>query len=299
MSETLHRWCESRAGSLGGIFPVTTINELLSLSRSLTESDSARLDAELLLAFCLGKNRSYLYAWPEREVADDVAKKFCALIQRRSAGEPIAYLIGERDFWSLSLDVDSSTLIPRPDTEKLVEIALQLPGTNKRVLDLGTGTGAIALALAKERRDWQVTGVDITPDAVRLAQRNAEKNGIANAQFRASDWFETIDGRFDLIVSNPPYIAADDPHLDIGDVRFEPRRALVAETDGMAAIEVIAEQAPHYLSDGGWLLVEHGWQQGEAARAVFAHNGFTAITTWRDDGGRDRVTGGRRRSGHE
>lgn len=270
-----------------------TIAELLQRAQAAIGSDSPRLDAELLLGFCLGRNRSFLYAWPEKIVEAEIAQRFETLVQRRTRGEPIAHLIGTREFWSLSLEVNASTLIPRPETEKLVEIALQLDCDDARVLDLGTGTGAIALALAKERHSWQLLGVDIHPDAVQLTQRNAAKNGIANARFQQSDWFETIADRFDLIVSNPPYIAADDPHLRQGDVRFEPTRALVAERGGIADIAAIAQAAPHYLSPGGWLLVEHGWQQGPAARAEFSRSGFGEITTWCDDAGRDRVTGGR------
>jgi release factor glutamine methyltransferase len=269
------------------------ICDLLKRAQAAIASDSARLDAEVLLAFCLDRNRSFLYAWPEKNIDDDVADKFRMLIARRAAGEPIAHLVGVREFWSLSLEVNASTLIPRPETEKLVEIALQLRCDNARVLDLGTGTGAVALALAKERAAWQVTGVDINDDAVQLAQRNAEKNQITNARFQQSDWFAAIAESFDLIVSNPPYIAADDPHLREGDVRFEPVRALVADNAGMAAIDTIAQTAPLFLSKGGWLLFEHGWQQGIAARSTLNRNGFTDITTWCDDGGRDRVTGGK------
>src|SRR5690606_24364378 len=176
-------------------------------------------------------------------------KKFRELFERRRRGEPIAYLVGHRDFWSLSLAVDNSTLIPRPDTERLVEVALGLlDGERAAVLDLGTGTGAIALALAKERPRWRVLGTDIAGAAVALAQRNARDLNIGNAEFRQSDWFDNIaPARFDLIVSNPPYIDADDPHLTRGDVRFEPRRALVAEQHGLAAFARIAEQARDYL----------------------------------------------------
>ncbi|MET0379557.1 MAG: peptide chain release factor N(5)-glutamine methyltransferase [Spongiibacteraceae bacterium] len=270
-----------------------TIIDLLKRAQAAIASDSARLDAELLLAFCLGRNRSFLYAWPEKTVDDTIVQTFEALVQRRCQGEPIAYLIGTRDFWSLQLEVNSSTLIPRPETEKLVAIALQLQCDSASVLDLGTGTGAIALALAKERTAWQVLGVDINTDAVQLAQRNAEKNQIANVRFAHSNWFAAVAEAFDLIVANPPYIAADDPHLQQGDVRFEPQRALVADDQGMAAISTIAQSAPRYLAPGGWLLLEHGWEQGIAARATLSRNGFADVTTWCDDGGRDRVTGGK------
>lgn len=270
-----------------------TIIDLLQRAQTAIAGDSARLDAELLLAFCLDRNRSFLYAWPEKIVDDSIAQKFETLVQRRCKGEPIAYLIGMRDFWSLELEVNPSTLIPRPETEKLVEIALQLNCNSANVLDLGTGTGAIALALAKERNAWRVLGVDIDTEAVQLAQRNAQKNQIANARFAQSNWFTDVAEIFDLIVANPPYIAADDPHLQQGDVRFEPQRALIADDQGMAAIAAIAQSAPQYLMQGGWLLLEHGWEQGIAARATLSRNGFADITTWCDDGGRDRVTGGK------
>lgn len=275
-----------------------TIFDLLKRAQTAIAGDSARIDAELLLAFCLNRNRSFLYAWPEKIIEDAIEKNFEALVQRRCNGEPIAYLIGTRDFWSLQLEVNPSTLIPRPETEKLVEIALQLNCGNlnqdgARVLDLGTGTGAIALALAKERFNWRVLGVDINNEAVQLAQRNAEKNQIVNARFAQSDWFAGINESFDLIVSNPPYIAADDPHLQQGDVRFEPPRALIADDQGTAAIAAIAQSAPNYMTPGSWLLMEHGWEQGIAARAALNRNGFADVTTWCDDGGRDRVTGGK------
>lgn len=272
-----------------------TIQELIGAAQIQFASDSAKLDAELLLAFCLGRNRSFLYAWPEKIVDAGIVAKFNALVQRRRLGEPIAYLIGEREFWSLKLQVNSSTLIPRPETEKLVEIALQFRCANALVLDLGTGTGAIALALAKERPQWQLFGVDRNPDAVSLAETNAQKNLINNVRFTQSDWFSNVgsDQRFDLIVSNPPYIDAADPHLDQGDVRFEPRSALVAADQGLADIAAITQAAPQHLQTSGWLLIEHGFTQGTAARHEFSINGFTDITTWCDDGGRDRVTGGK------
>jgi len=276
-----------------------TIHELLSISQTAIRSDSAKLDAELLLAFCLGRNRSYLYAWPEKEIDVAVIEQFNALIKRRGNGEPIAHLIGEREFWSLKLQVNASTLIPRPDTEKLVEIALKLNCDDAKVLDLGTGTGAIALALAKERPQWQLLGVDLSGDAVALAQRNLDTFQFKNVRFEKSDWFAAVDEnqRFDLIVSNPPYIDASDIHLNEGDVRFEPRSALVAANNGLADIAAIAKRAPHYLQKGGWLLIEHGFAQGTAARAEFNRNGFSDVTTWCDDGGRDRVTGGQWKAG--
>jgi release factor glutamine methyltransferase len=273
-----------------------TIRELLDQGRRQIDSDSARLDSELLLAFCLQRNRSFLYAWPEKIVDDATAERYRALVDRRRKGEPIAYLIGEREFWSLNLRVDNSTLIPRPETERLVEIALELGSGDAHVLDLGTGTGAIALALAQERPHWQILGVDKSADAIALAEHNAHRHQLVNVRFAQSDWFDHIDAaqRFDLIVSNPPYIDADDPHLQQGDVRFEPRSALVAANNGLADIEAIAGTAPAFLQPRGWLLLEHGFAQGAAVRAGLDRHSYAEITTWRDDGGRERVTGGRR-----
>jgi release factor glutamine methyltransferase len=271
------------------------IKELLALSQLLSDSDSASLDVELLLCHCLGRNRAYLYTWPEHDVDVEQEKYFRQLIARRRRGEPVAYLLGYREFWSFSLAVDNSTLIPRPDTERLVEVALDLPlGDAAAVLDLGTGTGAIALALAKENPRWRVIGVDVAAEAVALARRNARDLKIANAEFLQSDWFEKIPAQqFDLIVSNPPYIDADDPHLAQGDVRFEPKRALVAAQHGLAAFAEIAARAQHYLKPGAWLLFEHGFAQAPSVRTLLAQCKFEAISTWNDLGGNERVTGGR------
>ncbi len=276
-----------------------TIRELLNFSQSLlraaeARSDSVALDSELLLAHCLGKNRTYLYTWPEREVTAENENIFRELLMRRVAGEPIAYLIGQREFWSLSLAVNNSTLIPRPDTERLVEVTLELlPSSAVTVLDLGAGSGAIALALASERPAWSVCGIDISADAVQLATQNAHALTISNAIFLQSDWFaELIPQRFDAIVSNPPYIDADDPHLREGDVRFEPRRALVAAQQGLADIEKIIQQAPAFLKSKGWLLFEHGFAQGPDVRTLLSRGGFQQVSTWNDWGGRERVSGG-------
>lgn len=271
------------------------IRELLKLSQLLVGSDSAALDAELLLCHCLAKERAYLYTWPEREVDVQQENHFRELIARRQRGEPVAYLLGSRDFWSFSLAVDNSTLIPRPDTERLVEVALELLSSDRaKVLDLGTGTGAIALALAKEKPHWQVLGVDVANAAVELAQRNARALEIINAEFVQSDWFANIPAQqFDLIVSNPPYIDGADPHLAQGDVRFEPRRALVAEQNGLAAIAEITARAQDYLKPGAWLLFEHGFEQAPLVRTLLSQKAFESIATWNDFGGRERVTGGR------
>jgi release factor glutamine methyltransferase len=274
------------------------IRELLKLSQLLVDSDSATLDAELLLCHCLDKERAYLYAWPEREVDAQQEQRYRELIARRQRGEPVAYLLGSREFWSFSLAVDNSTLIPRPDTERLVEVALELLGSARATaLDLGTGTGAIALALATERPQWRVLGVDVAEAAVELAQRNARDLEITNAEFIQSDWFANIPPQqFDLIVSNPPYIDGTDPHLAQGDVRFEPRRALVAEQNGLAAIAQITACAQHYLQPGAWLLFEHGFEQAALVRTLLSQQAFESIATWTDFGGRERVTGGRWRA---
>lgn len=271
-----------------------SIADLLADS-PLQNSDTPALDAELLLAHVLGKSRSYLRTWPEHELTNDQLGQFEALLARRRQGEPVAYLLGNQGFWSLELQVSTDTLIPRPDTERLVELALELgPSGPARVLDLGTGTGAIALALAAERRHWQVIGVDRMSGAVALAEENGRHLKLENAQFLASDWFGSVAGQlFDLIVSNPPYIAADDPHLQQGDVRFEPASALVSGADGLDDIRHITGAAPAYLKANGWLLLEHGWQQADAVRQLLEQRGFTGVQSWRDLGGHQRVSGGR------
>lgn len=260
----------------------------------LTQSDSARRDAEILLGFVTGRARTFLMAFGETLLTQQQQEQLERLLARRERGEPVAYLIGEREFWSLPLSVSPATLIPRPDTECLVELALErLPSSACHILDLGTGTGAIALALASERPDCAVTGVDLQPEAVALAQHNAQKLAIGNAQFLQGSWFAPLAGQtFALIASNPPYIDATDPHLAQGDVRFEPSSALVAQQHGLADLSAIVQQAPQYLQPQGWLLLEHGWQQGESVRALLQAAGFISIATRRDYGDNDRVTFG-------
>lgn len=273
---------------------MATIESLLSHAE-LPDSPTPRLDAELLLANALGKSRSYLHTWPERELEAEQLERYQAAIVRRQAGEPVAYILGQQGFWSLDLEVASHTLIPRPDTELLVETVLALlPATPAALLDLGTGTGAIALALASERPAWRLTGVDRVPDAVALAERNRARLNLNNASFIASHWFSALAGqRYQLIVSNPPYIVADDRHLAEGDVRFEPISALVAGADGLDDIRLIIAQAPEYLEAGGWLLLEHGFDQAAAVRELLSARGFSAVESRRDLGGHERISLGR------
>lgn len=275
---------------------MASIAQLLAFKNTLQAvSDTPGLDVEILLGHCLQQSRTYLKTWPERAVSDDQQQAFMQLLLRRQLGEPVAYLIGERDFWKLRLQVSCATLIPRPETELLVEQALkQLAGQQQaEVLDLGTGTGAVALALASEQPGWNVLAVDRQTEAVALAECNRSMLQLANVQVQQSDWFQSIPASgFDLIVSNPPYIDGDDPHLDQGDVRFEPRSALVANRHGMADIEHIVALAPGYLAHQGWLLFEHGYDQAGLARQALDVAGFEQVFSTRDLAGHQRVSGG-------
>lgn len=275
-----------------------TIDSLLKLAygRLASQSDTAQIDAQLLLAHVLGVSISYFFTWPEKAVSDSASEQFDTLLARREQGEPIAYILGQQDFWTLSLETSKHTLIPRADTERLVEVALELqPNGVKRVLDLGTGTGAIALALAYEWRSADVVGIDFQAQAVALAQRNAVKNNIKNTRFLQSDWFSALadEPLFDVIVSNPPYIDPEDQHLSQGDVRFEPITALVADDHGLADIRRIIDGALVHLVGGGWLMFEHGYDQATAVRQLFSDKAFKDIATYKDLGGNDRVTVGR------
>lgn len=262
---------------------------------ALAESESPKRDAEILLEHVTGKARSFILAFGETALSAAQETQLTELLARRKRGEPVAHLTGEREFWSLPLYVSAATLIPRPDTECLVEQALaRLPAGPCRILDLGTGTGAIALALASERPDCQVTALDVMPDAVALAKRNVERLGLHNVQVLQSSWFTGVAGQsFGMIVSNPPYIDEHDPHLTQGDVRFEPLTALVAADEGLADIEHIIKTARQHLVPGGWLLIEHGWTQGQAVRERFLQAGYADTETCRDYGGNDRLTLGR------
>jgi len=272
-----------------------TIIASLLRSAELPDSPTARLDAELLLAAALGKPRSFLHTWPERIVSTEAALAFAGYLQRRRTGEPVAYILGQQGFWKLDLEVAPHTLIPRPDTEMLVEAALELVPAfaPAQVLDLGTGTGAIGLALANDRQQWKITAVDRVTEAVALAERNRQRLQLDNAQVLNSHWFSALEGRqFDLIISNPPYIAETDPHLSMGDVRFEPGSALTSGPDGLDDLRTIISEAPVHLSPGGWLLLEHGYDQGPAVRELLIRHGFERIQTRRDLGEHERITFG-------
>ncbi len=277
-----------------------TIAQALAYSARLDSvSDSPDLDLQLLLEQVLSKPRSYLYTWPEKTLTESQQQYFEQLLARRQQGEPIAHILGQRDFWTLSLAVNNSTLIPRPDTERLVELALQkLPDGPFKVADLGTGTGAIALSLASERPTWSVLAVDRVEAAVVLAEHNRQQLSLNNVQVLQGDWCVPLLDEYrytlDMIVSNPPYIDPLDPHLEQGDVRFEPRSALVADKAGMSDIETIAKQSLDCLKPGAWLLFEHGYDQAVKVRQCLLQLGYLQVETFTDLGERDRVTAGRR-----
>lgn len=277
---------------------MTRVDEALAAACArLAASPTARLDAELLLADTLGRPRTWLHAWPEAELEPDAVEGFDQRIARRAAGEPIAYLLGEREFWSLTFTVSPDVLIPRPETEGLVRAALDhlraRATTEPRVLDLGTGSGCVAVALAHEHPDARVTAVEAAGPALALARANAARHGVVNVEFLAGNWFAPLGSRrFDAIVSNPPYVASGDPHLSAGDVRFEPVQALDGGPDGLDALREVAAGAPHHLAPGGLVVVEHGMDQGVAVAALFASEGLTAVETHTDDAGLARFTSG-------
>lgn len=256
----------------------------------LSTSDSPLLDAQVLLAHVLEKETVYLMTWPERDLTKVQKSAFEMLVEQRINGVPVAHLIGMREFWSLPLKVNGSTLIPRPDTEILVETALTFCSSKSTILDLGTGTGAVILALASELPLATCRAVDVSEDAVQLARENATALNICNVSISQSNWFESVQGQFDVIVSNPPYIDENDHHLKKGDVRFEPLSALVASENGLSDIRLIATQARDYLNDNGHLLIEHGFQQGEAVRDIFSGLKYENIETVKDYGDNDRIT---------
>ena len=273
----------------------TTIAHLIAYGQEQLAScsDSAKLDAQILLCFVLDKERSYLLTWPEKEVTPKAKQDYLALLKRRVIGEPIAYIVGVQEFWSLPFWVSPATLIPRPDTEVLVELVLEQFGDldTLHCLDLGTGTGAIALSLASEQPNWQIDAIDYSLDAVKLAQKNAQHLQLTHVNILQSDWFSALNERkFDVIVSNPPYIDALDENLSQGDVRFEPESALVADEQGLGDIKYIAKQALKYLNRQGSIFFEHGFEQGESVRNILTTFGYDNAQTVRDYNGHERIT---------
>jgi len=273
-----------------------TLDTLLTAATRRLEhaGEHPRLDAELLLCHALGRERSYLRAHPELQPEAAQARAFETLVEARARGEPIAYLTSKREFWSLPLSVSPATLIPRPETERLVELALErIPrDLQLRVLDLGTGSGAIALAIAKERPLSRVSATDKSTAALEVAMGNAKSLGISNVEFIQGDWFAPLlSQRFYLIVSNPPYVRQGDPHLGEGDLRFEPQTALVAGPGGLEDLQHLIREAPAHLEPGGSLLLEHGLDQAAEVRELLRANGFQQVETWRDLSGHERVSG--------
>ena len=249
------------------------------------------LEAAVLLAHAVQKDRSWLFAWPEKELSIQQQQHFENYLQRRLKGEPVSYIAGYREFWGLNLKVSPETLIPRPETELLVETALsKVNEAAANVLELGTGTGAIAVALSTERPAWKILATDTRTSTLTIARENFEKYNM-KIDSVLSDWFEnTPDEKFDLIISNPPYIESDDPHLKQGDLRYEPLAALASGKDGLDAIRKITQQAAAYLTEKGWLMLEHGYNQGEAVFSLFQKSGFSNIETLNDLSGNDRIT---------
>lgn len=269
------------------------IRQLLADAATRLPGVEGRHEAELLLLHVLERERSWLFAHATDPVEPAHAAAFEALLAKRVAGAPVAYLLGRRGFWTLDLEVSPATLIPRPETELLVELALaRLPeDAALRVADLGTGSGAIALALASERPQASVIATDLSEAALAVAARNAQRHALGNVSVRLGAWYAPLAGeRFDLIATNPPYIASDDPHLVQGDLRFEPATALASGLDGLDDIRLIIAGAAAHLLPGGWLLIEHGWDQGEAIRALLRDAGFQSVATERDLEQRDRVS---------
>lgn len=271
--------------------PIPKLRDALAAAATQLES---RTDAERLLMHALDVDRAWLFAHGLEPLAPDAAARFAALVERRARGEPVAYITGRQGFWNLDLEVSPATLIPRPETELLVELALErLPEDAPcTVADLGTGSGAIALALARERPLARVLASDLSAEALAVARANAVHAELQNIEFVQGDWFGPLAGRrFDLIVSNPPYIESGDPHLAQGDLRFEPRQALASGVDGLDAIRVLVARSHEHLQADGWLLFEHGWRQGEAARNLLQSSSFSGVFTARDLEDRERVTG--------
>ncbi len=257
----------------------------------LIESSSARLDVELLLMHAIGKNRSFLYAWDNYELKETELEMFEKLFKERLQGKPIAYLIGKREFWSMEFLVNEHTLIPRPETELLVEIALKYLPKNATVFDMGTGTGCIALVIKKERPDCRILGIDKSLNSLEIAKQNAQNLNL-NIEWIESDWFSNIKIKADMIISNPPYIGEFDSHLMQGDVRFEPRSALISGVDGLKDIKYLIDNAKFFLNANGWLFLEHGFEQGFTIKSLLKNACYTNIKLYQDSNGLDRVSGG-------
>ncbi|HEX7982727.1 MAG TPA: peptide chain release factor N(5)-glutamine methyltransferase [Duganella sp.] len=259
-----------------------------------TQSLLDALDNRVLLCHALGLNRVGLITQSERALSADEANRFAALVRRRLDGEPIAYIVGQREFFGLPFEVGDAVLIPRPDTELLVELTLERLPPSGRVLDMGTGSGAIAVAVAHTRRDADVTALDVSPEALAVARRNAAANGVRVA-FLQSDWYAALEAKapFDVIASNPPYIASGDRHLSEGDLRYEPVGALTDHADGLSALRIIVAGAAARLKPRGWLLMEHGYDQSAAVRQLLTEQGYTDVQSWTDLAGIERVTGAR------
>jgi release factor glutamine methyltransferase len=267
----------------------------MTLEKAIVDSGLPRHDAQALASHALGVSRLQVITGAKRELSPGEGTRIAALFARRRQGEPVAYLLGAREFFSLEFEVTPAVLIPRPETELLVEFALERiePGVPYRVLDLGTGSGCIAVSIAKHRPLAAVTAADISPAALAVTGANARRHGVAGIDVVTSDWFAALGGRrFDLIVANPPYIAAGDPHLAQGDLRFEPQTALVAGHDGLASIRSIVAHAPHYLAGGGWLAFEHGYDQGSSCRLLLEQAGYHAVFSRRDLAGIERISVG-------
>jgi release factor glutamine methyltransferase len=282
------------------LFNNSTIKHQVNVAKAQLESvsDSAKLDAELLLCFVLNESRVHLITWPDKPLAQNLISQYHTLVNRRAQGEPIAYITGTKEFWSLPFYVAPSTLIPRPDTETLIELVLKEYGEREKVtcLDLGTGTGAIALALAFEKPSWSIDAIDFNLEAIRLAKKNAANLDLSHVNIYRSDWFKSValETKFDIIVSNPPYISENDEHISQGDVRFEPLSALIAANDGLADIAHIAKTSLAHLTEDGVIFFEHGYNQGSMVRDLLESFGFNDAKTVKDLNGQDRITWAKR-----
>ena len=269
------------------------LNDAASLLAA--RSNSPRIDAEVLMQAATEQSLAWLISYGDTAPSAEHTKRFYSFVARRHSGEPIAYIVGHKEFWSLDLDVNEHVLVPRADTETLVEAALDLIPIDQAysIADLGTGSGAIALAIAKERPRASVTALDVSQDALRVAQSNAKKHSLNNVRFLLSDWFAELNAqRFDLILSNPPYVHSDDPHLDKGDLPAEPDLALIGKDDGLGDIRQIVQQAKAYLKGDKALIIEHGSNQGDAVREIFSEHGYQEVITHNDLAGLPRCTSG-------